>query len=135
MSTLQEILAAKAKQNMAKAQEAQGISVAAQQNIEIGAATSTAGTYGKMRSSPQVSSKELDMERAQNALAVYEDIKLRHIPRGRGPLFKAEAGYFYVENEADAQLISGYVGKRVPIIRPLSPDEFVSAVVEEKEES
>lgn len=121
---LKALMARKAAENAANAKAAQGVSVAEQRNIETGPAASVSGKFGTLRSYPTDNAKELDVKRAASALAVFEDIKLRHIQRGRGKLFRAEAGYFYVENEFDMEIISGYVGKSIPVIKEV-PQEFI----------
>lgn len=130
---LKELMARKAAENAQKAKSAQGVSVAEQRNIETGAASSVPGKFATLRSYPVSTEKELDFPRAQAAIAVYEDIKLRHIQRGRGRMFAAENGYFYVENDFDAQLIAGYANKSIPVIR-LVEKEFIEAEIVKRDE-
>lgn len=126
MASLQQILAAKAQQNLQTAKAAAPVNTAAG-NIQTGMASSS---YGRLRSEVSFQNKELNKERARAALAVYEDIKLRLIPRGKGQAFKSENGYFYVETEFDQMLISGYANKSIPVIKQVDPADFAE---EEKE--
>jgi hypothetical protein len=133
VTPLQELLARKALENKQLAQSAAGASVAEQRNIETGMAASVPMNMASMvtlRSYATIPTKELDIPRAMNAIAVYEDLKLRHILRGRGKPFKSENGYFYVENEFDAGLMNGYVNKSIPVVKQVTREFIEEAFAE-----